>query len=189
MKKIFSSVSYVLVIVSFVLVLLAMLLSMTISEGKTPSILGYSALIVSSGSMDPVYPVNTIVITKNIEIEDCKVGDVITFYSNDPVVYNVPITHRINEIRTDDNGKISLITKGDANYICDDYPVFEEDIIGKVVGNSKIFGKLILLISNKWVYFTFIILPLFLVCVISFRDIINAVKHSEEVDLVEEQDK
>ncbi len=188
MKKLFSSLSYVLVVVSFILVFVAMMLSMTISEGKVPSIFGYSALIVSSGSMEPKYPVKSVVISKQVSIEDLRVGDVITFYSNDPDIYNTPVTHRINEIKTDSDGDISLITKGDANLICDKYLVFEEDVIGKVIGCNNFFGRFIQLISNRWIFFSIIILPLFLVCVFSVKDIFKTVKHSKEVELVEEQD-
>lgn len=187
MKKLFSSLSYVLIIISFILVFVALLFSMTISEGKTPSIFGYSSLIITSGSMEPEYPVKSIVIVKRTDAEDLRVGEVITFYSNDPSILNIPVTHRISEIKNID-GNISFVTKGDANQVCDEYEVFEDDIIGKVVGSNDYFGRLISYFSNRWIFLSLIILPLFLVCIFSVKDIIKTVKNPEEVELVEEQD-
>jgi len=189
MKKIFSILSYILVVISFVLVFVGLLFSMTLSEGKAPSVFGYSILVVSSGSMTPDYPINTVVFTKEIDIEDCRVGDVITFYSDNPEIYNLPVTHRINEIKPDDNGNLSVITKGDANYVCDEYPVYQDNIIGKVIMSSNFLGKLFLLLSNKFVFLFLIIIPLFLVCFFSIKDIVKTIKNPEEVGLVEEQDE
>lgn len=188
MKKLFSSLSYVLVIISFILVFVSLLLTMTVAKGKASSIFGYSVLLISSESMEPEYPVKTMVLTKQMNINDLKVGNVITFYSKDPEIYNIPVTHRINEVKTNQQGAIYLVTKGDSNIICDKYFVYEEDIIGVVVGSNKLFGQFVSLLSNKWVFFSVIILPLFLVFILSIKDIIKAIKKPKEDDLVEEQD-
>ena len=188
MKKILNSLSYVLVIISFLLVFVALLMSMTISEGKPPSIFGYSTFIITTGSMEPEYPIKSILFTKQVDVNDLEVGDVITYYSNDPTIYNIPVTHRIVAVNIDTQGSVSFTTKGDTNLTCDEYLVYEEDIIGKVIGSNKFFGKMISLLSNKLVFFTVIILPLFLVFVFSIKDIIKTVKHAKEVEPVEEQD-
>lgn len=90
-------------------------------------LIGYEALIVQSGSMEPNYHVGSLVYVKAVEPETLKVGDVITFELGGGV-YG---THRIVEV-VRENGTLSFVTKGDANEVEDQNPVLAEDIMGQV---------------------------------------------------------
>jgi signal peptidase I len=84
-----------------------------------------TVLRVASGSMEPTLPTKSLI---NVDDEaGYTVGDIITFYADDGDL----TTHRLVEVADDG----SLITKGDANPTPDvwDKPVFEEDVVGKVV--------------------------------------------------------
>ena len=47
--------------------------------GKAPSVLGYTVLRVTTGSMAPTYDVDTLLLVKKTEPERLREGDVISF--------------------------------------------------------------------------------------------------------------
>lgn len=81
-------------------------------QNKPASIFGYKVFVVISGSMEPNIHVGDIVITKNVDEENIKIGDVITF-NNDKYT----ITHRVIDIIQGD--EIFYKTKGDHNSVAD----------------------------------------------------------------------
>ena len=88
--------------------------------------------VVASGSMIPVLEVYDVLIVQGHEpFEDIEVGDIIVF--NRPSDHNRVIVHRVVSIM-DDNPK-TIRTQGDANpgsIPGTDYPITEEEYIGKV---------------------------------------------------------
>lgn len=145
-----------------------------------PSFFGYSFLNVSTGSMQAAYPVGTIVVTKKTDITELRIGDVISFYSKDPVIKGLPNTHRVFSIGVDENGKTCLTTKGDSNSIADTYPVYEEDMIGKVVGSIESVGKILNIVNNRYLFFVFLIVPLAVIVVFELRNLSKLAKRKEE---------
>lgn len=88
-----------------------------------PIILGYRPVVVLTGSMEPTFPVGSIVYYHKCNFEDLQVGDAITFKAEDSLV-----THRITTV----NGiSRNVITKGDNNETEDPTPVEENEIVGK----------------------------------------------------------
>ena len=89
--------------------------------------------VVASGSMIPVLEVYDVLIVQGHEpFEDIEVGDIIVF--NRPSDHNRVIVHRVASI-IDDEPK-TVRTKGDANPASipgTDFPITEEEYIGKVV--------------------------------------------------------
>ncbi len=88
-------------------------------------IFGIQAYSVISGSMEPEYPVGSLIYVKEAEPSEIKVGDVITFVLKN----ETPATHRVIEI-DEDNQK--FYTKGDANDT-EDAPVHFNNLIGKPI--------------------------------------------------------
>jgi signal peptidase len=88
--------------------------------------LGYKPLAILSGSMEPNYHVNGLVIVDtNVAAEDIKTGDVITF----DIGAGAVVTHRVVEI---DRGQRTFTTKGDANNTADGAVAFDA-LVGKSV--------------------------------------------------------
>lgn len=87
---------------------------------KLPMPFGYGAAVVLSGSMEPEFSKNDLIIVK--ATKDIHVSDIVVFESE-----NSLIVHRIIDI--DDE---SIITQGDANSIADD-PISLSQIKGKVI--------------------------------------------------------
>ena len=89
--------------------------------------------VVSSGSMYPELAMHDIiVISGHVLFEDVKVGDIIVF--DRPKDHDRVIVHRVVAV-VDDDPK-TLRTKGDNNQrsiVGTDYPITEEEYIGKVV--------------------------------------------------------
>lgn len=89
--------------------------------------------VVASGSMIPELEVYDVLIVQGHEpFEDIKTGDIIVF--NRPSDHNRVIVHRVVSI-LDDEPK-TIRTKGDANPASipgTDFPITEEEYIGKVV--------------------------------------------------------
>ena len=112
LKKIWNLVSWVLVAA---VVVLAVLLAGVRLVGLTP----YAVL---SGSMEPTYPVGSMIYVKAADPADVKVGDPITFYLSEGLI----ATHRVVSI--DEAG---FHTKGDANNAEDGTPVARENLIGR----------------------------------------------------------
>ena len=89
-----------------------------------PRVFGAGAYHVTSGSMEPFIPVDSLVIAQKTDPETLQSGDVIAFYEDGTV-----ITHRVVE---NDTGNRQITTKGDANNVEDFSPVSYENVIGKV---------------------------------------------------------
>jgi len=95
---------------------------------------------VASGSMVPNLNIHDyVIVSHNVPFSSLKVGDIIVFktYGADESGQHMTIVHRVAEIITDEsNGQKVIRTKGDANpgsIPRADYPIFEQNYIGKVV--------------------------------------------------------
>ena len=116
-KKVWNAVSWLLVAA---VVVMAVLLAGVRFVGLTP----YAVL---SGSMEPVYPVGSLIYVRSVDPEDVEVGDPITFVLNEELVV---ATHRVIEI---DEENQHFYTKGDANDAPDGAPVHFNNLVGKPV--------------------------------------------------------
>lgn len=90
-------------------------------------IFGLQPYAVLSGSMEPNFPVGSLLYVKKTDVKMLTVGDVITFSLEGDIV----VTHRISGVERD-NG-LAFRTKGDANAQEDGGMVLPEDIIGTPV--------------------------------------------------------
>ncbi|MCC6386338.1 MAG: signal peptidase I [Dehalococcoidia bacterium] len=90
---------------------------------------GYLPSFVPSHSMEPSLTVGAMVVTKEVEADDLRVGDV--------VLYKMPnrqrVLHRLIAIESGEDGGRQFIFKGDNNNAADLYPVRDEQIIGRLV--------------------------------------------------------
>ena len=73
----------------FFAILKSLLISLLISIALLV-VLGYKFMIVSSGSMEPVMPVGSLVVVTPCDYEDLKLGDIVTMEGSG---YN--LTHRV----------------------------------------------------------------------------------------------
>lgn len=108
-------------IVSTALVVLMVLCAVFLMGSR---IMGYQCYTVISGSMEPVYSVGDLLYVKEVNPNNIKVGDPITFILNEDLVV---ATHRVVRIDAENQ---RFYTKGDANEIEDSEPVHFNNVIG-----------------------------------------------------------
>lgn len=99
-------------------------------RGEVPKIFGYSVMQIVSGSMEPDIPTGSYILIKEIPPEDVAVGDVITFFSDDPRIYGYPNTHRVVEAPIMGEDGLVFVTQGDANDAHDPVPARADALIG-----------------------------------------------------------
>ena len=99
-----------------------------------PRMLGYQDYVVLSGSMEPTYPVGSLIYVKSVDPQDVTVGQPITFVLNEDLVV---ATHRVVEI---DEENQYFYTKGDANESMDGSPVHFKNLIGVPVFSIPYLG-------------------------------------------------
>ena len=172
MKKVITKIINIILVAVIVLAAGVMIISgINAKTGKATTILGYGFMAVQTGSMNPEYPIGSVIIIKKTEPEKLAVNDVVTFYSSNPSHNNKVITHRIMEITNDGDGTYSFITKGDANVINDEYPAESEKIIGKVISKSSLMEKLVNIRQNPSTFFLVILLPMCIIIALEVFDI------------------
>jgi len=98
---------------------------------------GWRVDAVFSGSMEPEIKVGSVVVTRPVEAETIKVGDIITF---DSPSGEIPTTHRV--VFVEESSELCLRTKGDANEENDPFTVPARDVVGKVCCHVPYFGYL-----------------------------------------------
>jgi signal peptidase I len=111
-----------------------------------PTLFGYRALTVISGSMEPTIETGSIVLDKVISPLEAKPGEVVTF--PDPSRGGRLVTHRLRSMRVD--GTIAyMVTKGDANDAVERWTVPVDGRIGRVAYQVPKLGYARALISTR----------------------------------------
>lgn len=166
-------------------------------QGNVPYIFGYRVMQVISDSMRPTISAETcIVIEKVDDISEIKIGDVITFISEDPRIEGYYNTHRVYDIITDaETGETLLQTKGDAHETPDAQLVSFDQVAGRYVGELP-FGEYlyrgIIFLTDRVNYFIVVIAPLFVCFMSYFKQLLVALfkparEYGDETENVEEE--
>ena len=159
----------VVIIAATIVVLIMVLLT---KPGKPPSIGGFTLLRITTGSMVPTYDVDTMILVQETDPSQIREGDVISFYSSDPMLDGAVNTHRVVRIEKD-GGQYVYTTKGDGNNVEDPYDVKSEYLVGKVIWSSVILGKISRLVSNPLIFFPVILVPLAVILLSNFFQTIS----------------
>lgn len=173
--------------IAILIIMIALCLMVIMAgQGRVPYVFGYRILQVITDSMEPTISDRTCIIIRQVEQEDIKVGDIITFVSEAPQIRGFLNTHRVHEITVDEEtGETLYITKGDASSQPDPYPVQYEQIAGRYVRELP-FGELLFraiqFLRDQVNYFVVVMLPLFLCCMSYIRQLIKALFGKKEDD-------
>lgn len=130
-------------IISTVIVVLVVILALLLAGAR---LFGLQVYTVLSGSMEPNYPVGSLIYVKTVDYTDLEVNDVITFMLDEKTI----ATHRIVEILPDEEDPTVLRfrTKGDANEDVDGTPVHYKNVIGTPVFCIPMLGYVANYIQN-----------------------------------------
>lgn len=116
LKKVWNFISTTVVV--FVVIFAVLLIGVRL--------FGVQVYSVISGSMEPEYPVGSLIYVKEVDPSEIKVADVITYV----LPSETPSTHRV--VRIDEENQL-FYTKGDANKTEDGAPVHFKNLIGTPV--------------------------------------------------------
>jgi len=116
--KLISNIATIVVIIFFLFITAVSLI---------PKVMGLSGYFVESDSMAPTFTKGSVVFTEKVEFEDIRVGDILTFESEDTTKR---FTHRVYEL---DNNEQLIYTKGDANDTRDPLPTSYKFVKGRVI--------------------------------------------------------
>ena len=122
------------------------------------SFLGFRIFRVQTGSMIPQYQVGDVIIVKETEPDQIKIGDDVTYQGKTGQMKGLLVTHRVVDIEEVD-GKRVFHTKGIANNL-EDPVVSENQINGVVQTKMYILSWICVLLNNKYVFYFCGILPL-----------------------------
>lgn len=111
--------------ITTVLVILTVALALLLAGARLAGLQVYTVL---SGSMEPEYPVGSLIYVKSVDYTQLEAGDVITFMMDETTV----ATHRIVEVVADeeDSSVLRYCTKGDANEMADGSLVHYKNVVG-----------------------------------------------------------
>jgi signal peptidase len=127
---------------------------------------GWRVDAVMSGSMEPEVKVGSLIVTRPVQPEEIKVGDIITFYC--PLI-NEMISHRVTTV---ESGTLSYFrTKGDANEDSDPFIVPVRNIAGRVWFNITYLGYATQFIKTRLGILLTLFIPGLIIIVIEIRNI------------------
>jgi len=143
----------------FYLILISAILFVSFSgvyspDGRPRALAGYSIMRVATGSMVPELPINTLIVTREVDPAVLREGEIVTFLKAD----DTTVTHRVYEIYENYNnmGVLGFRLIGDATRdgdvnITPDPDVHREDhLIGRVVMSSYSLGRFLMFVHEHF---------------------------------------
>lgn len=151
-KKIFDIILTVFVIMFVLMVCLQRFSNNEISFFK------YRMFTVVTGSMEPEYKVGEVLISKEVDVKDIEVGDDVSYLGKSGSFKGKVVTHRVEKIDKDVDGKLVFHTKGIANLAFDPI-VYEDQIYGVIVHEAKILSFVYKYVGTPNGMFIFVVIP------------------------------
>lgn len=194
MKKLLENKTFQIIytiIKIFVVAMLSIYLLFVIVQRFTnnSSILGYRVFTIATGSMEPVYNINDVILVKDTDPSTLKKGDDIAYLGNRDAVKGLIVTHRIIRIETFNDGKVHYTLKG-VNNKYEDPSITADQILGKVVGKLPVVNFINHVVKNIYGFFFLVFCPLVLVIFLEIADTIIDMKlEKNEIRLIEKEDK
>lgn len=144
-NKVRAAISFILMIALVISTVYCVVSRIKFENGDS-KVETYKPMIVVSGSMLPVMQINSMCISKAVDIKDVKVGDIIIYKD---IERNKNIVHRIIEIIGDGDDR-RLVMKGDNNPGPDQTLVTSDILLGKIIYiNNDVVPLMNLMITNE----------------------------------------
>lgn len=137
-------------------VLLILVVVWQVVTDNNESIGGYRLFRIISGSMVPEYNVDEVVVCKDTESEDIKIGDVIVYRGKTGELTNRLIMHEVID-KKEVEGKLIFNVKGIQN-TTGDPDVYESQVLGVVIHRSRILTWLYHLATSTYSSFVIIVI-------------------------------
>ena len=180
--RILSSIIEWVVIVILVLLIVLVAVQKFSSRGN---FFGYRIYTIISGSMIPTYGVGDTLLIKEMNSENIKIGDAVTYLGDSGSMNGKIITHQVVDIEFDEDGKYLFHTKGIANNI-EDPIVYQDQVLGKVVHKFFFLSILGTVTTSMPLLFTFIVIPVAIIIAIEIAKLVYK-KDDDEVEETEDE--
>lgn len=137
---------------------------------------------IVSESMVPKYNIGDVLVVKSIEPQNIKVGDDIAYIGQESTFNQKIVTHQVIEIDYE-NGEYIFHTKGIAN-ILEDPLVHQNQVFGKVVYKIWILSLISKILSNVYVVFFGIFVPIVILIfwtILKLKGLVEVEEYEEEI--------
>lgn len=148
----------VLVVLFTVCVMAFTIVSVNTVNKTDAKLFGYKAYIVLSDSMSDVFKAGDMVISREVDTDTLKEGDIISFKSIDPSNYGEVVTHKIRAV-TSYEGKKAFITYGTTTGSDDSFPAVEDQVVGQYKTSLPKMGTFFQFLKSVPGYITVILIP------------------------------
>jgi len=136
------------------------IISVNVFNREDRSVFGFSLFIVLSDSMSATdFDAGDLILTTEVDFEDLKKDDIVTFISQNPGSYGQIVTHKIREVTTNAAGQPALVTFGTTTDTNDKTMVTEEYVIGKYTMHIPKVGTFFEFLKTPVGYLVCILIP------------------------------
>ncbi|MBE6917496.1 MAG: signal peptidase I [Ruminococcaceae bacterium] len=163
-----------MVVVLAVFMMIFTVISVTTFNRNDRDLFGYKAYIVKTDSMSASgIQAGDLILSKEVDPNTLKPGDIITFLSQDTESFGEIVTHMIRAKTTDANGNAGFITYGTTTDVDDETVVTYLYILGKYEGHVPKLGTFFNFLKTPQGYIICIFIPFMLLII---HQGINSVK-------------
>lgn len=145
-------------IITIIIIFISIIIVVQKITNNKQSFLGLRLFRVQTGSMIPKYQIGDVILVKEVDPNEIKIGNDVTYQGNKGSMKGMVVTHRVVDIEEVD-GKRIFHTKGIANKL-EDPAIDENQITGVVQTKMYILSFICILLNNKYVFYFCGILPL-----------------------------
>lgn len=170
-----------------ILILLIAVLGIQRFSKNETAIGGYRIFSVATESMVPEYLVGDVLIVKETDENDLKIGDDVSYLGKASTFAGKVVTHRIVGIDETENGKV-FHTKGIANEV-EDPTITGDQIYGKVIYKTVILSMLTKLVNNMTAFYIIIFIPLGILIFLQIKDIADSKREDSDDEDDDEDDE
>lgn len=163
--KIAGRILSILILLFAVFIMVFTIISVTTVNKEEADFLGYRPFIVLSDSMRTEFEVGDMIVSKEVDTDSLREGDIITFRSIDPNNYGGVMTHKIREVTTYE-GEKAFITYGTTTEVDDAYPALAENVIGQYVFHLPKMGCFFQFLKSVPGYFILIFTPFMILIIL-----------------------
>jgi len=179
--KLINNIVYVILFLIIASVLFVVILQR--ASNNDIALGGIRIFNIVSESMVPKYNIGDVLVVKSIEPQNIKVGDDIAYIGQESTFNQKIVTHQVIKIDYE-NGEYIFHTKGIAN-ILEDPLVHQNQVFGKVVYKIWILSLISKILSNVYVVFFGIFVPIVILIfwtILKLKGLVEVEEYEEEIE-------
>ena len=187
-KKIYSKLaSYLVTALLITSICLCLFVFVQVVNRGYVSIFGYSFFRVYTGSMEPSIPVGSLILTKETDIEDIEINDIVSFYSKEKYMQGKIITHKIIRV-TGEGADAVVVTQGVANPEPDP-AIHASDVMAVMQYKTHVIDKVYGVISTTPGFICLVLVPMMAMIVFEIVDLAKEIHKAKEEEGGKENDE